>query len=290
MGNVNCSQLCGPSGREGLAIDNSEIDGTPMRPAVLATEEQESKSVVKKSVMTTTPKANLDLFARKIVSIDKRFTVLKFKRVLKRWRGAAASVKSVSQDPDFDERLKRLGNFVSDDDMRRQTKEAVLVLEKQLGPIDSDSKAQKGLVVKGPFKYNSDRSIYKGSWSQDVKKQGYGILVKEDGSKYEGNWENDEQSGFGRYFDNKGNYFVGKFYTLIQVTGETAKPTVRVCCVSIDLSSKEIGKTTSRSERVLKPSMTDPAMKASTRRDVNTDKASSHGPISHATMVNSRTE
>jgi hypothetical protein len=223
MGNVNCSQICGPSDKEGLALDNNEISGTPMRPAKVVTETEDmDRPIIKKSVFHTpdpskSSKVNIDHFGKKIVSIDKRFSTIKYRRTMKRWRAATESIKPVqvvvssSNDGDFDERLKKLGNFVSEDDMRRQTKDIVIGLERQLGPLkETDSKAQgKSLTTKGPFKYHQDRSIYKGTWSQDLKKHGFGVLVKEDGSKYEGAWENDEQSGYGRYFDSKGNYFVG---------------------------------------------------------------------------------
>jgi hypothetical protein len=212
MGNVNCSELCGPGARKGLDLDANEIDGTPMKPAEIAVEHEEPQ-VFKKSAVTTKPKVNTELFAKKIASIDNKFSHIKYRRIIKRWKVAIASNKTNVHDPDLDERLKKIGNFVTDDEMRKQTKDTVLILEKQLGPLaDIESKAiqAKTVYTKGPFKYNSDRSIYKGSWSQDLKRHGLGILVKEDGSKYEGSWENDEQSGYGRYYDNKGNYFVGK--------------------------------------------------------------------------------
>jgi hypothetical protein len=113
-------------------------------------------------------------------------------------------------DSEFDERLKKLGTFVTDEEMRKQTKDTVIGLERQLGPLkETDSKVGGKTHNKGPFRYHADRSIYKGNWNSDLKKHGFGVLVKEDGSKYEGGWENDEQSGYGRYFDIKGNYFVG---------------------------------------------------------------------------------
>jgi hypothetical protein len=221
MGNVNCSQICGPSGREGLALDNEEINGTPMRPAKVVVEvESPQQDTRKKAVFTPTPvitgKVNLDLFARKITSIDKKFSHIKFRRVMKRWTATIAktSTKTIAVDSDFDDRLKKLGYFVTDEDMKKQTKDIVIGLERQLGPLkETDNKVGQGknIYTKGVFKYNSDKSIYKGSWNQDCKKHGFGVLVKEDGSKYEGGWENDEQSGYGRYFDAKGNYFVGKF-------------------------------------------------------------------------------
>jgi hypothetical protein len=218
MGNVNCSQICGPGEREGLALDRNEIDATPMQPARIVADEDSPKKDYKKSTPTPnpTPKVNIELFAKKIISIDKRFSHIKYRKAMKRWRAAAASVKPVIvHDSSADDGLKRLGTFVTEEEMRRQTKEVVLVLEKQQGPLaemDSKNMQGKGQFTKGPFRYNSDRSIYKGSWNQELRRHGYGTLVKEDGSKYEGNWDNDEQSGYGRYFDNKGNYFVGKVY------------------------------------------------------------------------------
>eukprot|EP00340_Litonotus_pictus_P004350 CAMPEP_0170518464 /NCGR_PEP_ID=MMETSP0209-20121228/4145_1 /TAXON_ID=665100 ORGANISM="Litonotus pictus, Strain P1" /NCGR_SAMPLE_ID=MMETSP0209 /ASSEMBLY_ACC=CAM_ASM_000301 /LENGTH=355 /DNA_ID=CAMNT_0010804033 /DNA_START=168 /DNA_END=1235 /DNA_ORIENTATION=+ len=55
------------------------------------------------------------------------------------------------------------------------------------------------------------RPVYKGHWSLDRKKNGYGILVNSDGSKYEGLFRNEKLDGKGRYITIKGDFFEGFF-------------------------------------------------------------------------------
>jgi len=55
------------------------------------------------------------------------------------------------------------------------------------------------------------KPVYKGFWSIDRKKNGYGILVNSDGSKYEGLFRNGKLEGKGRYITVKGDFFNGNF-------------------------------------------------------------------------------
>src|SRR4051812_13227805 len=109
MGNVNCSQICGPGERADAHDLTNEPNYTPMRPAMvesqILTPEPDQKASNKKS--TPTPKVNLDLFAKKIVNLDKKFSHTKTKKGFKKWRGAIESGKLV--DGNFDDKLKRYG-------------------------------------------------------------------------------------------------------------------------------------------------------------------------------------
>ena len=53
----------------------------------------------------------------------------------------------------------------------------------------------------------SDGSIYKGQWGKEGKRYGYGILIRNDGSKYQGYWENDQINGYGRYIEGTGSFY-----------------------------------------------------------------------------------
>lgn len=55
------------------------------------------------------------------------------------------------------------------------------------------------------------KPVYKGHWSIDKKKNGYGIFVNSDGSKYEGLFRNGKLDGKGRYITVKGDFFEGNF-------------------------------------------------------------------------------
>lgn len=53
--------------------------------------------------------------------------------------------------------------------------------------------------------------VYKGFWSIDKKKNGYGIHINKDGSKYEGIFRNGKLDGKGRYITVRGDFFEGNF-------------------------------------------------------------------------------
>ena len=55
------------------------------------------------------------------------------------------------------------------------------------------------------------RPVYKGYWNINKKKNGFGILVNTDGSKYEGTFRNGKLEGLGRYITIVGDFFEGNF-------------------------------------------------------------------------------
>jgi hypothetical protein len=57
--------------------------------------------------------------------------------------------------------------------------------------------------------HNND--VYKGMWNIQKKFHGYGILIKSDGSKYQGFWNQSILNGIGRYFTIQGDFFEGNF-------------------------------------------------------------------------------
>jgi hypothetical protein len=62
-----------------------------------------------------------------------------------------------------------------------------------------------------------DGAIYHGQWNENGKKHGYGILIRNDGSKYEGFFYEDFLQGRGRYIEKEGKfYYEGNFYYLIR--------------------------------------------------------------------------
>lgn len=58
---------------------------------------------------------------------------------------------------------------------------------------------------------NIKRPVYKGHWSVDRKKNGYGIMVNADGSKYEGLFRKGMLEGKGRYITVNGDFFEGNY-------------------------------------------------------------------------------
>jgi hypothetical protein len=132
---------------------------------------------------------------------------------------------------EFDDNIVNYGRIINDYEMESQVSENVRKIESMLKPLNI---APEDLPNQRVFKRDAilfnDGTIYKGEWSFTGKKQGFGIYIKPDGSKYEGMWNNDKIEGIGRYIDRFGNYYEGKinfqifkiFFFYPQVNGKTA--------------------------------------------------------------------
>lgn len=91
--------------------------------------------------------------------------------------------------------------------------EATRATEKQLGefiPEDDESAFGNDLITRGPYELDS-LSVYKGQWSKEGLRQGRGIQLWPDGSKYEGYWLNDMANGRGRLIHSDGDVYEGEW-------------------------------------------------------------------------------
>lgn len=98
--------------------------------------------------------------------------------------------------------------------MKAKIVEEVKKVEETFGVYNPIEKKEKMLptvevFTRGPILFNDD-TIYKGSWNYNGKKEGWGVYIKADGSKYEGFWSNDKIEGSGRFIDKSGNHYEGK--------------------------------------------------------------------------------
>ena len=68
------------------------------------------------------------------------------------------------------------------------------------------------ITVLGPYKYKSDGSTYIGQYNNGLR-EGFGMLVKADGSLFQGQWRNDKLNcrGNGRAFYKNGDIYTGDF-------------------------------------------------------------------------------
>ena len=62
-----------------------------------------------------------------------------------------------------------------------------------------------------PLLFINDKSIYKGSWNFQGKKESFGILVDSKGNKYIGEWKDDQFNGKGRLLSINGDFYEGDF-------------------------------------------------------------------------------
>lgn len=67
---------------------------------------------------------------------------------------------------------------------------------------------QSDLEEKGPMWINNE-SVYIGQWTSDGLREGRGVQMWKDGSKYDGTWKDDMANGYGRLIHSDGDYYQG---------------------------------------------------------------------------------
>jgi hypothetical protein len=92
--------------------------------------------------------------------------------------------------------------------------EKVKLIEDKLGPyiVDWDIDKYKDILeFRKPHQF-SDGSVYHGYWNKQTnKKEGYGVHVLHNGSKYEGLFEKNLFNGDGRLIYDNGDYYIGQW-------------------------------------------------------------------------------
>jgi hypothetical protein len=86
--------------------------------------------------------------------------------------------------------------------------------ESRLGPFVFDRNEEinnrMDLITRGPYELDN-QAIYQGQWTREGLREGRGIQVWQDGSKYEGYWKNDQANGYGRLIHADGDCFYGEW-------------------------------------------------------------------------------
>jgi hypothetical protein len=108
--------------------------------------------------------------------------------------------------------LTKLGEYIPLEEVKKRTSQAIRNIESKLkaytGTDQEKSKLSSSLINRKPFKYKLNNLIYHGYWSESGFQEGYGILIREDGSKLEGLFK--EGNLFkGRIFEPDGSYYEG---------------------------------------------------------------------------------
>jgi hypothetical protein len=66
------------------------------------------------------------------------------------------------------------------------------------------------LVTRGPYMLDNE-AVYQGQWTRSGLREGKGIQVWKDGSKYKGYWKNDQANSFGRMIHADGDCYYGEW-------------------------------------------------------------------------------
>ncbi len=87
----------------------------------------------------------------------------------------------------------------------------VLELEKELGPYKQTTfDTDKSLLVYQPYLKLENGTVYSGQWDpKSCNKEGHGVQIWQDGSKYEGQWVNGKANGKGRFILADGDIYEG---------------------------------------------------------------------------------
>lgn len=119
---------------------------------------------------------------------------------------------------EFDNNMQSHANIIQSDNYNDQLSQfinpTVLEIEKQIGTfIPSSNELSKYHYVfdRGAFYFKESNTLYKGQWSYEGKKHGFGTFIDDKGNKYSGFWNNDTFCNRGRIIDANGNLFEGYF-------------------------------------------------------------------------------
>jgi hypothetical protein len=97
-----------------------------------------------------------------------------------------------------------------------QVHESVFSTEKKLGDFVIDEKELIKFIEENKNKLKNysiqydDGSIYYGYYNKSWEREGYGVLILPDGSKYQGFFRENKMNGRGRLVGIEGDYFEGK--------------------------------------------------------------------------------
>ena len=87
-----------------------------------------------------------------------------------------------------------------------------ILIEENQKRDNSENRLLSTSQLYNPIWLNKEKKVaYMGFWNLSLKPNGYGILIKSDGSRYEGYFTNGQLNGRGRYFTSKGEFFEGNF-------------------------------------------------------------------------------
>ena len=116
----------------------------------------------------------------------------------------------------FEKGLKVVSKEITEEEFSSLIDQKIKSIEYNLQPINDNEKKkycenkEKNIIFKPPLVFNKSNIKYYGSWNPiTMKKEGWGILIDQDGNKYEGGWENDMINGYGRLISINGDYYEG---------------------------------------------------------------------------------
>ena len=109
--------------------------------------------------------------------------------------------------------LKKKGNFIPLTNFENKISNKIMQINiklKDFQPNQEEIFHNKLNIYRPPIALN-DQTFYKGQWSIDANRNGFGTYIKQNGDLYIGFWSNNKMNGRGRFIDSKGNTYEGNF-------------------------------------------------------------------------------
>ena len=108
----------------------------------------------------------------------------------------------------LDQKSQQDNEFVSIENMKSKISLNVFETEKKLSPFNKEPEINEFLFSfeREPIQLK-DGAVYFGQWNEKGQRHGYGVLVRVDGSKYEGFFYEDLLQGRGRYIESEGKFY-----------------------------------------------------------------------------------
>ena len=129
-------------------------------------------------------------------------------KIQMRWRFFISFKKMIKQKLIDAFKFTDINSIISIEEMITKISKHIVEIDYKLGRFNPQPELYfyPFSILREPILLN-DGSIYYGSWNIYGLKHGYGILIRKQGSKYEGFFENDKLCGRGRYIDSQGAFY-----------------------------------------------------------------------------------
>ena len=120
-------------------------------------------------------------------------------------------------DSEFEKIINEHSTEISKEKFLLLIKGKIKEIETELGEINESKKKEylsqknQSIVNKSPLYFSSTKNTYFGTWSKNtLKKEGWGIIIDENGNKYEGGFKSDKLDGYCRIISVNGDYYEGE--------------------------------------------------------------------------------
>jgi hypothetical protein len=112
----------------------------------------------------------------------------------------------------FDSKISEFAEYITDTKFTELENTVISKLEENLEKFTYNAKNKNiECFIRPPLLFKKDKTIYKGSWNFQGKKEGFGIFYDSGGNKYIGEWKDDQFDGKGRLISINGDCYEGDF-------------------------------------------------------------------------------